>query len=64
MSGLINQSSSHADDDIGAQPSVRFSRTKEELDIVQDSEFFIVKQIEENRIFTRRGRSGKSKRHQ
>jgi len=43
MSGLINQSSSHADDDIGAQPSVRFSRTKEEFDIVQDSEFFIVK---------------------
>tara|TARA_B100000900_G_scaffold56100_1_gene41929 strand:+ start:447 stop:872 length:426 start_codon:yes stop_codon:yes gene_type:complete len=51
MSGLINQSSSHADDDIGAQPSVRFSRTKEEFDIVQDSEFFIVKIGEQRTAF-------------
>ena len=55
MSGLINQSSSHADDYIGAQPSVRFSRTKEELDIVQDSEFFIVKQIESRTVFSPEG---------
>ena len=55
MSGLINQSSSHADDDIGAQPSVRFSRTKEEFDVVQDSEFFIVKQVESRTVFSAEG---------
>ena len=55
MSGLINQSSSHADDDIGAQPSVRFSRTKEEFDIVQDKEFFIVKQGETRTVFSAEG---------
>ena len=55
MSGLINQSSSHADDDIGAQPSVRFSRTKEEFDVVQDSEFFIVKQGESRTVFSAEG---------
>ena len=55
MSGLINQSSSHSDDDIGAQPSVRFSRTKEEFDIVQDSEFFIVKQVESRTVFSAEG---------
>ena len=55
MSGLINQSSSHADDDIGAQPSVRFSRTKEEFNIVQDREFFIVKQGETRTVFSAEG---------
>ena len=55
MSGLINQSSSHADDDIGAQPSVRFSRTKEELDIQQDTEFFVVKQVESRTVFSAEG---------
>ena len=52
MSGLINQSSSHADDDIGEQPSVRFSRTKEEFDIQQDTEFFVVKQVESRTVFS------------
>ena len=55
MSGLINQSSSHADDDIGAQPSVRFSRTKEEFDIQQDTEFFVVKQVESRTVFSAEG---------
>ena len=55
MSGLINQSSSHADDDIGTQPTVRFSRTKEEFDVVQDSEFFIVKQVESRTVFSAEG---------
>ena len=55
MSGLINQSSSHADEDIGAQPSVRFSRTKEEFDIQQDTEFFVVKQIESRTVFSAEG---------
>ena len=48
----IRLSSSHADDDIGAQPSVRFSRDKEELDIVQDDEFFIVSLGEQRTVFT------------
>ena len=55
MSGLINQSSSHADDDIGAQPSVRFSRTKEQFDIQQDTEFFVVKQVESRNVFSAEG---------
>ena len=55
MSGLINQSSSHADEDIGAQPSVRFSRTKEEFDIQQDTEFFVVKQVESRTVFSAEG---------
>ena len=48
----ISLSSSHADDDIGAQPSVRFSRDKEELDIVRDDEFFIVSLGEQRTVFT------------
>jgi len=52
MSGLIIQSSSHGDDDIGAQPSVRFSRDKEDFDIVRDDEFFIVKLGEQRSIFS------------
>tara|TARA_Y100000768_G_scaffold388698_1_gene386277 strand:+ start:6953 stop:7378 length:426 start_codon:yes stop_codon:yes gene_type:complete len=55
MSGLINQSSSHADEDIGAQPSVRFTRTKEEFDIQQDTEFFVVKQVETRTVFSAEG---------
>ena len=48
----IRLSSSHADDDIGAQPSVRFSRDKEVLDIVRDDEFFIVSLGEQRTVFT------------
>ena len=55
MSGLINQSSSHADEDIGAQPSVRFSKTKEEFNIQQDTEFFVVKQVESRNVFSAEG---------
>ena len=55
MSGLINQSSSHADEDIGAQPSVRFSRTNEQFDIQQDTEFFVVKQVESRNVFSAEG---------
>jgi len=48
----IRLSSSHADDDIGAQPSVRFTRDKEEFNIVRDDEFFIVKLGEQRTVFT------------
>jgi len=48
----ISLSSSHADDDIGAQPSVRFSRDKEVFDIVRDDEFFIVSLGEQRTVFT------------
>ena len=48
----IRLSSSHADDDIGAQPSVRFSRDKEVLEIVRDDEFFIVSLGEQRTVFT------------
>jgi len=48
----IRLSSSHADDDIGAQPSVRFSRDKEVLDIARDDEFFIVSLGEQRTVFT------------
>ena len=48
----IRLSSSHADDDIGGQPSVRFSRDKEELNISRDDEFFIVKLGEQKTVFS------------
>ena len=48
----IRLSSSHADDDIGAQPSVRFSRDKEVFDIERDDEFFIVSLGEQRTVFT------------
>jgi len=48
----VRLSSSHGDDDIGAQPSVRFSRDKEEFDIVRDDEFFIVKLGEQRTVFS------------
>tara|TARA_R100000234_G_scaffold102729_1_gene72027 strand:- start:411 stop:833 length:423 start_codon:yes stop_codon:yes gene_type:complete len=51
----IRLSSSHADDDIGAQPSIRFSRDKEELNIARDDEFFIVKLGEQRTIFSAEG---------
>jgi len=51
----IRLSSSHADDDIGAQPSIRFSRDKEELSIARDDEFFIVKLGEQRTIFSAEG---------
>ena len=51
----IRISSSHADDDIGAQPSIRFSRDKEELSIARDDEFFIVKLGEQRTIFSAEG---------
>ena len=43
MSGLIKQGSSHADGDVGEQPTVEFSKT---------SEFFIVKQNVDSEFFT------------
>ena len=49
---LVRLSSSHADDDIGAQPSVRFTRDKEEFNVVQDDEFFIVKLGEQKSVFS------------
>lgn len=55
MAGLVNKSSSHADDDIGAQPSVRFSKTKEEFNVQQDTEFFIVKQDQTKFEFSAQG---------
>ena len=48
----VRLSSSHADDDIGAQSSVRFSRDKEVLDIARDDEFFIVSLGEQRTVFT------------
>ena len=51
----VRLSSSHGDDDIGAQPSVRFSRDKEELSIARDDEFFIVKLGEQRTIFSAEG---------
>ena len=49
---LVRLSSSHADDDIGAQPSVRFTRDKEEFNVVKDDEFFIVKLGEQRTVFS------------
>mgnify|MGYP001387603588 CR=1 FL=1 len=49
---LVRLSSSHADDDIGAQPSVRFTRDKEEFNVVKDGEFFIVKLGEQRTVFS------------
>ena len=49
---LVRLSSSHADDDIGAQPSVRFTRDKEEFNVVKDGEFFIVKLGEQKTVFS------------
>ena len=48
----IRLSSSHGDDDIGAQPTVRFSRDREEFNIVRDDEFLIVKLGEQRTVFT------------
>ncbi len=48
----VRLSSSHGDDDIGGQPSVRFSRDIEELNIVRDDEFFIVKLGEQKSVFS------------
>jgi len=48
----IRLSSSHGDDDIGAQPTVRFSRDKEEFNIVRDDEFFVVKLGEQRTVFS------------
>ena len=48
----VRLSSSHADDDIGGQPSVRFTRDKEEFNVVQDDEFFIVKLGEQKSVFS------------
>ena len=51
----VRLSSSHADDDIGGQPSVRFSRDREEFNIVRDDEFFIVKLGEGRNVFSAEG---------
>ena len=48
----VRLSSSHADDDIGEQPSVRFSRDKEEFNIVRDDEFLVVKLGEQRTVFS------------
>lgn len=48
----IRLSSSHGDDDIGAQPSVKFSRDKEEFNIVRDDEFLVVKLGEQRTVFS------------
>ena len=48
----VRLSSSHSDDDIGAQPTVRFSRDREEFNIVRDDEFLIVKLGEQRTVFT------------
>jgi len=48
----IRLSSSHGDDDIGAQPTVRFSRDKEEFNIVRDDEFLVVKLGEQRTVFS------------
>ena len=53
MSGLIKQGSSHADGDVGEQPTVEFSKTSEFFIVKQnvDSEFFTIKQ-ESNTVFS------------
>tara|TARA_B100001094_G_scaffold103686_1_gene99944 strand:+ start:89 stop:508 length:420 start_codon:yes stop_codon:yes gene_type:complete len=48
----IRLSSSHGDDDIGAQPTIKFSRDKEEFNIVRDDEFFVVKLGEQRTVFS------------
>ena len=50
----VRLNSSHADDDIGAQPSIRFSRDKEEFNIVRD-DVFIVKLGEQKTVFSAEG---------
>tara|TARA_B100001989_G_scaffold242341_1_gene209027 strand:- start:363 stop:785 length:423 start_codon:yes stop_codon:yes gene_type:complete len=51
----VRLSSSHADDDIGAQPSVKNIRTIDELQIEQDDDFFIVKLGEQSTVFSAEG---------
>ena len=48
----IRLSSSHGDDDIGAQPTIKFSRDKEEFNIVRDDEFLVVKLGEQRTVFS------------
>ena len=51
----VRLSSSHADDNIGAQPSIKLSRDKEEFNIVRDDEFFVVKLGEQKTVFSAEG---------
>ena len=51
----VRLSSSHADDNIGAQPSIKLSRDKEEFNIVRDDEFFVVKLGEQKTVFSSEG---------
>lgn len=51
----VTLSSSSADDDIGAQPSIKVSRTIDNLNIERDDEFFIVKLGEQKTLFSAEG---------
>ena len=51
----VRLSSSHADDNIGAQPSIKLSKDKEEFNIVRDDEFFVVKLGEQKTVFSAEG---------
>ena len=51
----INLSSSYADDDIGAAPSIKTTRNIDQLNISTDDEFFIVKYGEQKTLFSAEG---------
>ena len=51
----ISLSSSYADDDIGAQPSIKTTRSIDELNISTDDEFFVVKFGEQKTLFSAEG---------
>tara|TARA_B100000424_G_scaffold268478_1_gene263337 strand:+ start:225 stop:644 length:420 start_codon:yes stop_codon:yes gene_type:complete len=51
----ITLSSSYADDDIGAQPSIKTTRSIDELNISTDDEFFVVKFGEQKTLFSAEG---------
>ena len=51
----LSLSSSYADDDIGAQPSIKTTRSIDELNISTDDEFFVVKFGEQKTLFSAEG---------
>ena len=51
----IDLSSSHADDDIGGQPSIKSARNTDQLHVTQDDDFFIVKLGQSQSIFSAGG---------
>ena len=51
----VTLSSSYADDDIGAQPSIKTTRSIDELNISTDDEFFVVKFGEQKTLFSAEG---------